>query len=670
MIAARGLLAVAAAGFAVSFAAPIGRPCTATMTSMEVYADMDLTGKVAVVTGADSGIGLEVATALAARKATVVLAIRKTEEATNTSDYIKQVVPGANVVIPSELFDLSSFAQVRAYAKSLQSFEKIDILVNDAAIDTNPHKIVTKDGFELAFQADYPSQWLLTELLLPQIRKAKGRIVQLVSKAYRLACVQSKRWNCMDLNRLPPPVIEGNQTAPVIGTPVTNYGIGRLLMIRYTEDLAEKEKKLGSGVTVFSVNPGFVKTKMAKADNLSPFFKKLACETETRPGSGCPVSAEQGALTPTFLAMSPDIGKDSGKFFEWCAPANVQQCMDEAWGPAICPGFTQKYKDGLFELTSKWLANFSAPLEEKAVAHLDDAALMARGRCPGWLEPMCDKIQNFQGCLKCSAEASKCIGDPVCKKSLTDAVKCMAKMSGKSANEQLTCLVPINTLRDSLFFCLLDKNDCLPIAKDNTPYPACRDDDMVGDSKFDPKHLLGDWWKLRAWTKGELYECRDCGQVTFRPYEKLPYPTAEPEDTRDYNIIASTWLEKDPEGKKVFVNETSLFGPRPGHKGYPNKQNHRGVMYGLSYLENFTIVHDGTQEREPFIFLYGCGSTKQGRYVTAFVMGKKPTASVTLERRTSQVAAQNGFDDYQTPGVWCVVDNSCPTAQPSTQLII
>jgi len=67
---------------------------------------------------------------------------------------------------------------------------------------------------ELAFQADYPSQWLFTELLLPQIRKAKGRIVQLVSKAYRLACVQSKRWNCMDLKRLPPPVIEGNQTAP------------------------------------------------------------------------------------------------------------------------------------------------------------------------------------------------------------------------------------------------------------------------------------------------------------------------------------------------------------------------------------------------------------------------------------------------------------------------
>jgi len=329
---------------------------------MEVYSNISLEGKVAVVTGADSGIGLEIVTGLAARKATVVLAVRKAEEATNTSEYIKKMVPGANVVIPPALFDLSSFAKVRAFAEGLKSYPQIDILVNDAAIDTNPHQVVTEDGMEMAFQADYPSQWLLTELLLPQIRKAKGRIVQLVSKAYRLACVQSKRWNCMDLKRLPPPIIEGNQTAPVIGTPVTNYGIARLLMIRYTEYLADKEKASGSGVTVFSVNPGFVKTKMAKSGNLSPFFKKLACATETRPGSGCPVSSAQGALTPTFLAMSPYIAGESGKFFEWCAPAPVQQCMDEMWGPSVCVGFTQKWKEGLYELTSKWLANFTAPL--------------------------------------------------------------------------------------------------------------------------------------------------------------------------------------------------------------------------------------------------------------------------------------------------------------------
>jgi hypothetical protein len=240
-----------------------------------------------------------------------------------------------------------------------------------------------------------------------------------------------------------------------------------------------------------------------------------------------------------------------------------------------------------------------------------------------------------------------------------------------SANDQLTCLIPVNDARDRLFYCLLDKNDCLPIAKDNTTYPACRDDALTGEKSFSTKHLLGHWWKLKGWTKGELYECRDCGQVNFEPYRTLPYPTSTPDDTSDYVVIASTWNEKTIDKKTVVVNETSLFGPRPNHKGYPEKINHRGVMYGLSYLENFTIVHDGSQEAEPFLFLYGCGSTIQGAYVTGFVMAKTPKASPTLVARIEEVAKHNGFDDQDA---WCEVDNSCPPLDvlnyPSKESII
>jgi len=469
----------------------------------------------------------------------------------------------------------------------------------------------------------------------------------------------------MHVDPLPPPVITGSQKVPIMGIPVSNYGIARLLMIRWTEDLARREAALGSGVTAFSVNPGFVNTSMADSGNLSPLFEKLACATEGRPGAPCPTSPAQGALTPTFLALAPGIEKESGNFYEWCEPTKVEQCMDAFDGPMIptqCAGADQAWKDELWNLTAKWVANWSSPLATKKIELGNSLATkneLGNGPCPEWLGFICHAWECATSCTK---ELMACIGDATCKASLTEAVKCSAELQreGKSANDQLACFVPVNTLRDNVFFCLLDEHSCIHPGKDNTTYPACRDSELVGDASYKPSHIIGDWWKVSAWTKGEMYECRPCGRVTFSPYRTLPWPTKEPEDTSDYAIIASTWYEKDAAGKSWVVNETSLFGPRPGHKGFPEKQNHRGVMYGLSYLENFTIVHDGTSESEPFLFFYGCGSTIQGAYVTGFVMAKTPVASPTLKSRIAEVAHKSGFNDQDS---WCEVDNSCQLSE-------
>jgi len=254
--------------------------------------------------------------------------------------------------------------------QGLQQFPTIDILVNDAGLANNPHQVVTHDGFELAFQIDYPSQWLLTYLLMPQIRKGKGRVVNLVSKAYRMACPMAKRFQCMELERLPPPVITGSQKVPILGIPVSNYGIARLLMIRWTEDLARRETLAGTGVSVTAVNPGFVNTSMADRHNLSPLFLKLACTTEGRRGAPCPTLPSQGALTPTFLSLSPESKIPNGKFYEWCEPAPVDLCLDVLdgpWIPTECSGGDQKYQEGLWNLTAKWVKNFTAPLEQRIV---------------------------------------------------------------------------------------------------------------------------------------------------------------------------------------------------------------------------------------------------------------------------------------------------------------
>jgi len=328
---------------------PIGAPCFANETAMQLFTDIDLSGKVSVVTGSDRGIGIEVARALAARRSTVVMPGRNLAKMRSAAADIKRTVPYADLVVPDFVFDLSSFAKVRGLVKELERFPAIHILVNNAGTDSNPHAVLTEDGLEMVFQIDYPSQWLFTHLLLPQLRAGKGRIMNVGSKAYSLACEQSERANCMNLDRLPPPVIANATPVPIFGFPRSNYGIAKRLMLRWTEELAKRETAAGTGVTAFYLHPGFV--------NTSSFFNKkgfmfwLGCKSDGRKGAPCPTTPAQGALTPTFLALAPGIEENSGSYFEWCAKAKVM----------IAPA-SQSYQEGLWNLTLNWVGNFSAPL--------------------------------------------------------------------------------------------------------------------------------------------------------------------------------------------------------------------------------------------------------------------------------------------------------------------
>jgi len=343
---------------------PIGAPCFPTAGGGDIFAGLDLTGKTALVTGSNGGIGSEIAVALAAHGAQVILTWRKAGDCLNQTLAIKKRVPNAYLKCPDEPLDLSSFSVVRKFAKQFPTDLPIDMLINDAAMPNNLHGITTIDGMEMAFQVDYASTWLLTDLLLPQVRVAKGRVINLVSKAYRTACLMSKRFDCAALKRLPPPVIQPpNSSVPILNIPVTNYGIAKLLMVRWTEDLARREALAGTGVTVYSVDPGFVNTSMSKGSNLSPYFKKLACTDEGRTGAPCPTNASQGALTPVFLAIAPEQylpAKDSsGKFFEWCAQSKVEKCIALDHGKLQCQLALQSEQEALWNLTAKWVANFT-----------------------------------------------------------------------------------------------------------------------------------------------------------------------------------------------------------------------------------------------------------------------------------------------------------------------
>jgi len=355
----------------------VGKPCIAGEAAEGLYNHIDLMGKVAIITGADTGIGHEVARALAARNATVVMACHHVVKCQAAADDIKKSVPGAKVAVPEVGIDLSSMASTRAYAVAASKAvggAPVHWLINDAAMANNPHGYTSNDTdqngnkFEMLFEVNYVNQWLLTSLFMPQLRAAKGRVINLVSKAYRMSCPLSMRMHCTDLDKMPPPVIstDPNKKVPILDVTPSNYGIAKLLMIRWTEDLAAREQAAGTGVTAFTVDPGYVNTTMA--GQTSPFWTKLSCSDEGRKGAPCPVPADQGALTPTFLALAPGIESSTGQYYEWCEIAPLNKCIDslkDLKAGAVCALSSEAEKETLWNLSAKWVSKYSSPIADQ-----------------------------------------------------------------------------------------------------------------------------------------------------------------------------------------------------------------------------------------------------------------------------------------------------------------
>jgi NAD(P)-dependent dehydrogenase (short-subunit alcohol dehydrogenase family) len=144
----------------------------------------DQSGRIAVVTGANSGVGLETALALAVRGATVVLACRDTGKAADAADQIRAAAPRAELeVVP---LDLASMASVRAAAAQLRAkFRRLDLLVNNAAVMAVPQQ-QTLDGFELTFGTNHLGHFALTGLVLDLLLATPGsRVVTVSSIGHR-----------------------------------------------------------------------------------------------------------------------------------------------------------------------------------------------------------------------------------------------------------------------------------------------------------------------------------------------------------------------------------------------------------------------------------------------------------------------------------------------------
>ncbi|RDH77240.1 SDR family NAD(P)-dependent oxidoreductase [Mycolicibacterium moriokaense] len=248
----------------------------------------DQTGRTAVVTGANTGLGYETAAALAAKGAHVVLAVRNTDKGQAAADLIARRVPAAAVAV-AEL-DLTSLDSIRAAAEQLRAqHDTIDLLINNAGVMFTPQS-KTKDGFELQFGTNHLGHFAFTGLLLDRLLAVPGsRVVTVSSVGHRFAR------NGIDFDDL-----QSEQDYSRVGA----YGQAKLANLMFTYELARRLH--GTQTIAAAAHPGGSRTELTR--NLPPLIGAVSKIAE-------PLfqGADMGAL-PTLRAAT-DPGVLSGQYF-------------------------------------------------------------------------------------------------------------------------------------------------------------------------------------------------------------------------------------------------------------------------------------------------------------------------------------------------------------------
>jgi NAD(P)-dependent dehydrogenase (short-subunit alcohol dehydrogenase family) len=203
-------------------------------------------GRVAVVTGANTGLGFETARVLAARGASVVLAVRDTDKGKAAAARIAGAAPGATVTV--QPLDLASLDSVRAAAGELRArHPAIDLLINNAGVMFPPRQ-VTGDGFELQLGTNHLGPFALTGLLLPQMLPVPGsRVVTVSSIMHRIR----GRINFGDL--------QGERSY----SRVAAYSQSKLANLMFTYELQRRLSGAGTTIAV-AAHPGFASTELTR----------------------------------------------------------------------------------------------------------------------------------------------------------------------------------------------------------------------------------------------------------------------------------------------------------------------------------------------------------------------------------------------------------------------
>jgi NAD(P)-dependent dehydrogenase (short-subunit alcohol dehydrogenase family) len=249
-------------------------------------------GRLAVVTGANSGIGWHTALELARAGGEVILTARTAAKGSDAVQRIKQVIPQARVRF--ELLDLASLRSVRVFAAKVGQEAKLDLLVNNAGVMAIPQRQVTEDGFEMQFGTNYLGPFALIGLLMPVLRRGAAPRVTTVSSG--AANMGLRRINFEDL-----------QWERGYG-PWKAYCQSKLADLMLMTELGRRY----TGVVSTAAHPGYARTNLqTSGPGVSPnTLRKLA---EKALEGVMSQDAAAGAL-PTLRAAT-EMAAGSGSYF-------------------------------------------------------------------------------------------------------------------------------------------------------------------------------------------------------------------------------------------------------------------------------------------------------------------------------------------------------------------
>jgi NAD(P)-dependent dehydrogenase (short-subunit alcohol dehydrogenase family) len=244
----------------------------------------DQSGRTAVVTGANSGLGLVTARELARAGASVVMACRNLDKGHTAVEEVRAAVPEAQVQL--EELDLASLASVRGFAERFRAtHDGLDLLINNAGVMAPPRRR-TADGFELQFGTNHLGHFALTNALLETMEgREDARVVTLSSTAHKMGRINFDnlngdrhyfRWNA--------------------------YGQSKLANLLFMLELDRRLRGSGSAVKSLAAHPGYAATNLQSA--AAPMLDRLVMKVST---AVIAQNDEMGALPTLYAATQPGL---------------------------------------------------------------------------------------------------------------------------------------------------------------------------------------------------------------------------------------------------------------------------------------------------------------------------------------------------------------------------
>lgn len=249
-------------------------------------------GKIAIVTGANTGLGYETVRHLAQKDCKVIMACRNADKAAKAKGAIEAQVPGADLEIL--LIDLCELSSVREFAKTFrQQYNKLDLLINNAGIMWPPYAL-TVDGFESQMGANYLGHFLLTGLLLDLMPDtSESRVVSLSSNAHRLG---SGEITFDDLH--------SEQTYSKTGA----YAQSKLACLMFGNELQRRLERAEKQILSVTAHPGVSNTDLAR--HMPPYQVALVQYTI---GPLLCHAPDKAAMPTVMAALTPDA--QGGEYF-------------------------------------------------------------------------------------------------------------------------------------------------------------------------------------------------------------------------------------------------------------------------------------------------------------------------------------------------------------------